>query len=103
MSATPVTPGTWTKMNGLALAGFIVSLVGLVLFFFGWIGALIGLVGLILSIIGRRQIAARGERGRGLATAGIIIGAVAVVLGIVYTVVLLAVIVPQLQQLQQNQ
>lgn len=88
---------TSTKLNGLALAGLIVSIVGLVLFFTGWLGALIGVVGLILSIIGRRQIAARGDRGRGLATGGIIVGIVAIVLGIVYTIVLVAVLLPAIQ------
>jgi len=95
-----VNPST-TKLNGLALAGLIVSIVGLVLFFTGWLGAVIGLVGLILSIIGRRQVAQRGDRGRGLTTAGIIIGIAAILVGILYTVVLVAVLLPQVQQLQQ--
>lgn len=94
------TPASTAKLNGLAVGGFIVSLVGLVLFFTGWLGALIALVGLILSIIGRRQALSRGERGAGFALAGIILGAVGVVIGVVYLIVLIAVIAPQVANLQ---
>lgn len=99
MTSIPATTSS-TKLNPLALAGFIVSLVGLVLFFFGWLGALIALVGIVLSFIGRSQIKRRGERGSGLAVAGIIIGIVGLILGVLYTVVLVSVLLPQLQQMQ---
>lgn len=55
-----------SKINSMALAGFIVS------FFFG-------LIGLILSLIGFHQTRVRGERGKGFAIAGIVIGCLSVI------------------------
>ena len=69
------------KMNSMALAGGIVSLVSLVCGFCG----VAGIVGLILSIIGLTQINKTGERGRGWALTGIIIGVAGIVLGILTT------------------
>lgn len=59
----PVKP----KMNTMAVVGFIFSF-------------LISIVGLILCIIAKNQIKTRGERGDGLATAGIIISIASMVL-----------------------
>ena len=59
----PVKP----KMNTMAVVGFIFSF-------------LISIVGLILCIIAKNQIKTRGERGDGLATAGIIISMARMVL-----------------------
>jgi hypothetical protein len=59
--------------NALAIAGFITSL-------------FLPIVGLVLSAIALGQIKRTGQRGRGLAMAGLIIG-------IVFTVIALAVIV----------
>ncbi|WP_427170224.1 DUF4190 domain-containing protein [Arthrobacter sp. 92] len=53
-----------------AVAGFIISCVGLVVF------AMAGPLGAALSGTGLRRIRERGLRGRGLAIAGIIIGVV---------------------------
>lgn len=68
------------KTNSLAIAGFVCSVMG---FFCCGIPAL---VGLILSIVGYSQIKSRNEGGKGLAVAGIIIGAVLPVLMIVFYV-----------------
>ena len=57
------------KTNGLAIAGFVCSFVAQI-------------VGLVLSIIGLVQIKKSGEKGRGLAIAGIIISAVGIFLTI---------------------
>ena len=59
------------SMNGFALAGFICSIVGLILF-----GLILGVVAIILSAIGLSKINKDplGWNGRGLAIAGIIIG-----------------------------
>ena len=54
--------------NGLAIAGFICSLIFFV--------PLTGLVGLILSIVGLNQINKDGTEGKGFAIAGIAIAAV---------------------------
>lgn len=62
----PVKP----KMNTMAVVGFIFSF-------------LISIVGLILCIIAKNQIKTRGERGDGLATAGIIISVVSMLLAVI--------------------
>ncbi|MFH0831030.1 MAG: DUF4190 domain-containing protein [Parcubacteria group bacterium] len=65
------TPQKSTGTNGLAIAAFVLSLVGL------------GIIGLILGIVALSQIKKTGEGGKGLAIAGIIIGALSVVAGII--------------------
>lgn len=60
------------KSNGLAIAGFVVSLVSLLLL------PGLGIVGLILSIIGLTKVKVINS-GKGLSIAGIIISAIAIV------------------------
>lgn len=76
------------KYNGLSIAGFCVSCAAI--FFNLTLFGLAGIAGLILSIIGLRQCNARGDKGRGLAIAGIVIGAVLTLLTIL-TIVLMAI------------
>jgi len=66
-------PPPW---NGLAIAGFVISLVP----YLWWLGA-------ILSGVALSQIRRSGEQGRGLALAGLIIGCV--ITGIILIVFLL--------------
>jgi hypothetical protein len=74
------------KTNGLALAGFICSLAGLLIF-----GVVLGLLGIIFSAIGLGKIAKDSSRwkGKGMAIAGLIVG----VIDIVVWIVLLALII----------
>lgn len=44
-------------------------------------------LGIVFGVIGRRQISRTGERGKGLATAGLILGVVGLLLGILFVVV----------------
>lgn len=69
---TPCAPSA--NYNGLSIAGFSLSCAAILsnIFLFG----LPGVVGLILSIVGLCQCNNRSEKGRGLAIAGIVIGAV---------------------------
>lgn len=66
---------TW---NAMAIAGFVCS-------FF------VAIVGLVLSIIGLNQIKRTGEKGRGLAIAGIIISAVQMVVTVLFIVFIVTV------------
>ncbi len=66
-----------SSTNGLAIAGFVVSLCSLLINF----GGIVGLVGTILSAIGLSQVKTKGK-GKGLAIAGIIIGVISIVYGI---------------------
>ncbi len=66
------TPGT----NGLAIASLVCSLLG-------WLCGIGPILGLVFGFIALNQIKQTGQGGRGMALAGIIIGAVAIVAGIV--------------------
>ena len=67
---------------GIGVAGFVCVIVGLFV-------PIVGIVGLILSIIGYSQ-AKRENRPQGLALAGMIIGIVATVLGIIILIAIVA-------------
>lgn len=66
------------KANGLSIAGFVVSLVGMFIAFWG----IVPLVGLILSAVGRKKAVQEGGA-TGMATAGIVLG----VIGVVWAVI----------------
>jgi hypothetical protein len=68
---------------GLAVAGFVVSLIGLLGAFVFGAGFIPAVVGLVLSIVGRRQAVDRGAP-TGLATAGIVLGIVGAVIAILW-------------------
>lgn len=67
------------KTNGLAIAGFVVSIASLFVTFWGLVGG----VGLVLSAIGKSQINRDGTGGGKLATAGVVIGIIGVIFGLV--------------------
>lgn len=71
------------KTNGLAIGGFICSLVGMLCCFI----PMIGIVGLVLSIVGLNKIKTTGEKGKGLAIAGIVLGAIAVALYVILLII----------------
>lgn len=79
---TPCAPSA--NYNGLSIAGFSLSCAAII---FNFLFGLPGIVGLILSIIGLCQCNARGDKGRGLAIAGIVIGAVLTLLVILLIVI----------------
>jgi hypothetical protein len=67
-------------MNNLAIPGLIVGIV------------VCGLAGMIMSIIARKQINASGDQegGKGITTAGIIVGAIKTVIEVVYLFAIVA-------------
>jgi thiol:disulfide interchange protein len=73
---------------GMATAGMVCSLIGMIFSIFPCllIGIPLGVIGLILSIIGRRHSVERGS-GTGLATAGIVMGVLAVVAAAIWIIV----------------
>lgn len=68
--------------NGLAISGFIIGLVSLFV-----AGIPLGIVAVIFSAIALGQIQKKGQRGRGFAIAGLILG----IVGIVGALIVLAV------------
>ena len=64
----------------MAIASLVSSLLG-------WLCGIGPILGLIFGFIALNQIKKTGEGGRGLALAGIIIGALAIVFGIIYGII----------------
>lgn len=69
------------QSNGCATAGFVLSLIGLLLFSFTFIFPILGV---ILSIVGIVKASKVNGTGRGLAIAGLIIGIIAFIPGILF-------------------
>lgn len=67
------------KINAFAIAGFAISLVSLFLA----LGGIVPILGITLSIIGRVQIENTKQRGKGFATAGLIISICALIIVII--------------------
>lgn len=71
-------------MKGMAIAGLVLSIVGVVFGVAGFtaitsiLGLPIAIVGLILSCVGGKKLREAGQ-GTGLATAGLVLGIIAVV------------------------
>ncbi|MGH3969404.1 MAG: DUF4190 domain-containing protein [Mycobacterium sp.] len=78
--------------NTMAIASLVSSLLG-------WLCGIGPILGLIFGFIALNQIKKTGQGGHGLALAGIIIGAIAIVLGIIYGIIvgIAAVNQPQVQ------
>ncbi|MGN8050866.1 DUF4190 domain-containing protein [Curtobacterium sp. 22159] len=65
------------RFSVLAIVGFVLAFV-------------VNIAGLVVSIIALVQVRKTGERGRGLALAGIIISALSLILGVVSIIILVA-------------
>lgn len=66
--------------NGFCIASLVCSLAGILIWFLGPV------LGLVFGWIGIRQISRDGANGRGLAVAGIVIGAVMILLNVVFVI-----------------
>lgn len=80
-------PHPQQQNNGVATGGFITALIGAVLALIPIIGVvswIISPVGLILSIVGLSAASKRGGAGRGLAVAGIVLGALGLLICTLY-------------------
>jgi hypothetical protein len=84
----PSYPGGATgQTNGLAIAGMILGIASLVLFFLSVFAAIIGVVGLILSFIGLNKSKQMGGTGRGMAIAGIVTSAAGIAIGVILFII----------------
>ncbi len=72
----------------MAVAGLIVSLVGLILSI-AIVGGLFGIVGGILSFLGLRRARGLGGKGRGVALGGIVLSILSIVAAVGFTLLLL--------------
>src|SRR5947209_7754317 len=74
-------PAPAPGFNGMAIASMILGLQGMF-----WLFGLGPLLAIIFSLIAKRQIAERGERGGPFATAGLVLGIIGVVIAIIFIV-----------------
>jgi peptidyl-prolyl cis-trans isomerase B (cyclophilin B) len=74
-TAMPQSAGSAARYNVLAIVGFILAFV-------------FNIAGLVVSLIALSQVKKTGERGRGLALAGVIISIVSIIFGIIYFAVI---------------
>jgi len=72
----PNQPGQTTQRNGIATAGFVCSIIGLLIF-------PLEIIGLILSSIGLARSKRLNGTGRSIAIAGIVLGIVGVIILII--------------------
>lgn len=86
----PVPPGVPGQTNGLAIAGMVCGILGLVLFWFPYLGIVLGILGLVFGVLGRNRATQLGGVGQGMALAGIVTGAVAVLVGILWIVFIIS-------------
>ncbi len=74
-------------MKGMTIAGFVMSIVGLVLCLFGgWFSIIalpVSIVGMVLAIVGGQKLKAAGQP-KGLAIAGMVIGIIATVFSAIF-------------------
>ncbi len=73
--------------KGYAVAGLVLSILGIVLSLFGaWLSIIslpVAIVGLVLAVVGGKKLKANGQSA-GIATAGMVIGIIAVVLSAIF-------------------
>src|SRR5687767_12010570 len=71
--------------NGMAVAGMVCGIVGLVLFFLGAIGMIVAVLGVIFGVIGIGK-SKRVGRGKGAAITGVVCGALGLVASVAFYV-----------------
>ena len=77
------------QKKGIAITGMVLGILSIILFFTSWVAMIIGIAGIILSIITLKKANKdpKNYGGRGMAIAGIICGAVGLVLAAVVLVI----------------
>ena len=75
--------------NGPAIISLILGIVGLIglIFTGGLLGLLLGVIAIVLGVQGRRRVdSGRTTRNRGVATAGLVTGVLATVIGLLFLI-----------------
>jgi lysylphosphatidylglycerol synthetase-like protein (DUF2156 family) len=85
----PVPPGVPGQTNGMAVAGMVCGILGVVLFWFPYLSIILGILALVFGFVGRSKAVQLGGVGAGMATTAIITGAVAIVAGVIFLIYVL--------------
>jgi Domain of unknown function (DUF4190) len=88
----PPPPGAYAapatgQQNGLAIAGMVLGIASVVLFFLTWPATIVAIVGLILSPVGLSKSKQLGGLGRGMAIAGVVTSSIGLVASIIFLIV----------------
>ncbi len=73
---------TAPSTNGVGVAGGVVGIVAVVLFWFPFIGAILGIIAVSLGGVGLQRAKQMGGSSKGMSVTGIVCGSVALVLNI---------------------
>ena len=89
----PPPPAAPTRTNGIAIAGMVCGIVGLVFaFLVPIIGIITGILGVVFGFLGRKRATETGGMGAGQAMTGIITGILGVVIAIIWIVYVASVV-----------
>lgn len=82
------------QKKGLAIAGMVLGILTIILFFTGLFAIICAIVGIVLSIIALKKAnkEPKDYGGKGMALAGIICGAIGLLLAIIVLIIIIAVI-----------
>lgn len=84
-------PGYPAKNNSLAIVSMICGIAQFLLWFFFGLGFFSAIAALVLGLVSLRQIRQRAESGRGMAIAGVVLGGLGIVGGILLIILLIAI------------
>jgi predicted acyltransferase len=82
--------------NKLATTSLVVGIFALlfaIIFLYGLFGALLGIVSIVIGFVALKQIKAQGTTGKGLATAGIVLGVVTLIWSFIFVPLVLGPII----------
>jgi hypothetical protein len=68
--------------NGMAVAGLVMGILGLVLCFIPFLGWILALLGIIFGAVGMGKANKIGGKGKGLAVTGLILGVLGLIVGV---------------------
>jgi hypothetical protein len=77
--------------NGLATAALVLGIIGAVLFWTVWAGILLGILATIFGAVGLSRTN-RGAPNKGMAVAGLVLGVLAIIASVVFTVAIVNVV-----------
>lgn len=78
-------PGGPQPSNGLAIAGLVLGIVGVVLCWIPFLGVLLGVLAIVFGALGKKK-ANQGAQGSGQAVAGLVLGIIATALAVLITI-----------------
>lgn len=80
------------KTNGMAVAGMVIGILSLVLFWASLLGVLLAVLGIIFSSIGISQCNRTGQAGKGMAIAGLVCSLIAAAFWVAVVVIVASVL-----------